>query len=384
MAFTILSASGSNLTDLTNLSTDVSLPVNYSLDTSKKFVICNHPEALKNDMYGDKGENNKCLNQVTVPAGTHQIFFSYQYNNGAGSAAPTSQQKLNFGIQIFNPNSAELHFKQLKLGHGTNRFDDKKSWDGVAGETIKDYFNSSPASEVSIAKNGSYWFDKELLDYSGLYSGLMEFQVDKQAIITVYIYKSKWNIDGTATVIPKTDGNGKQYSGYSNGYKYVADTITLNASDLQKARRYLKLNTTGISNLKINRAAATSDLLPIYLAAPAGKCISPSTSGQNLGNWGIIYEFPVRFVNDSGKSSVTFNIYMKTDTNDTAEYCVINSGFDTKYAHLKQNGITDDVQKMYNAWKCISKTVTTSTTETFRYVLGTNSCANKRLIFTVS
>ena len=115
MAFTILSASGSNLTDLTNLSTDVSLPVNYSLDTSKKFVICNHPEALKNDMYGDKGENNKCLNQVTVRAGKHQIFFSYQYNNSAGAAAPTSQNKLNFGIQIFNPNSATLHFRQLKL-----------------------------------------------------------------------------------------------------------------------------------------------------------------------------------------------------------------------------------------------------------------------------
>ncbi len=295
MAFTILSASGSNLTNLTNLSTDVSLPVNYSLDTSKKFVICNHPEALKNDMYGDKDKTNcnKCLNQVTVPAGTHQIFFSYQYNNGTGAAAPEPKHRLNFGIQIFNPNSAKLHFKQLKLGHGTNRFDDKKSWNGVAGETIQDYFNSSPASEVSIAKNGSYWFDKELLDYSGLYSGLMEFQVDGQAIITVYIYENKWNIDGTATVIPKTDGNGNQYSGYSNGYKYVADTITLNASDLQKARRYLKLNTTGISNLKINRAAATSDLLPIYLAAPAGKCISPSTSGQNLGNWGIIYEFPV-------------------------------------------------------------------------------------------
>ncbi len=375
MAFTILSASGSNLTNLTNLSTDVSLPVNYSLDTSKKFVICNHPEALKNDMYGDKDKTNcnKCLNQVTVPAGTHQIFFSYQYNNGVGSAAPTSQNKLNFGIQIFNPNSTKLHFRQLKLGHGTNRFDDKKSWNGVAGETIKDYFNSSPASEVSIAKNGSYWFDKELLDYSGLYSGLMEFQVDGQAIITVYIYENKWNIDGTATVIPKTDGNGKQYSGYSNGYKYVADTITLNASDLQKARRYLKLNT------KINRAAATSDLLPIYLAAPAGKCISTQLSDHNLGNWGIIYEFPVRFVNDSGKSSVTFNIYMKTDTNDKSEYCVINSGSDTKYATLKGNA-----SGMYNSWKCISKTVTTSTTETFRYVLGTNSCAHKRLIFTVS
>ena len=75
MAFTILSASGSNLTNLTNLSTDISLPVNYSLDTSKKFVICNHPEALKNDMYGDKGENKKCLKKVTDPPATQQILF---------------------------------------------------------------------------------------------------------------------------------------------------------------------------------------------------------------------------------------------------------------------------------------------------------------------
>ncbi|NDO45334.1 hypothetical protein [Clostridium sp. MD294] len=125
-----------------------------------------------------------------------------------------------------------MHFRQLKLGYDTNHFDNKKSWNEVAGETIKDYFNSSPASEGSIAKNSSYWFDKELLYYSGLYNGLMEFQVDKQAIITVYIYENKWNIDDTATIIPKTDGNGKQYSGYSNGYKYVVDTITLNASDL--------------------------------------------------------------------------------------------------------------------------------------------------------
>ena len=121
MAFTILSASGSNLTDLTNLSTDIILPVNYSLDTSKKFVICNHPEALKNNMYGDKDKTdcNKCLNQVTVPAGTHQIFFSYQYNNPNPNNPkdnPTlSKNELNFGIQIFNPNSATLHFRQLKL-----------------------------------------------------------------------------------------------------------------------------------------------------------------------------------------------------------------------------------------------------------------------------
>ena len=72
---------------------------------------------------------------------------------------------------------------------------------------------------------------------------------------------------------------------------------------------------------------------------------------------------------------------MKTDTNGTGEYCVINSGSDTKYASLKGN-----TSGMYNSWKCISKTVPANgtITDTFKYVLGTNSCDQKRLIFTVS
>lgn len=325
-------------------------------------------------MFGEANTNNKCLNQVVVPAGTHQIFFSYEYNNSADAA----QTPFYFGIQIFNPNSGTLSYKQLKLGHGTNYSTDKGSWAGVAGETIKDYFSSSAKSAVTINANKSYWFEKQLPNYSGLYSGLLEFQIDKQAIVTAYIYKNKGYIDGTATIIPKTDMGG-QYSGYSDGYKYVANTITLYASELQNTKKYIKLNTTNISGLKINNLSNTSDLLPIHLANPSNITVSPTTNQQNLGNWGVIYEFPIKFVNDTGSSSKTFNIYIKTDTGRVNEYCVINSGTDTKYATL-----SGDTPGMYNSWKCISKTVNTNITDTFRYVLGTNSCAEKRLIFTVS
>ncbi|OUQ55781.1 hypothetical protein B5E58_11735 [Tyzzerella sp. An114] len=374
MSFNILSASGNNLTNLTNLSTDVNLSVNYTLDKNKKFIYCNYPEALKNNMFGEANANNKCLNQVVVPAGTHQIFFSYQYNNSSDAA----KTPFYFGIQIFNPNSGTLSYKQLKLGHGTNYSSDKGSWAGVAGETIKDYFNSSSGNTVSIGANKSYWFEKSLPNYSGLYSGLLEFQIDKQAIVTAYIYNNKGYIDGTATIIPKTDMGG-QYSGYSDGYKYVANTITLYASELQNRKKYIKLNSTNISNLKINNTTNSSDLLPIHLANPSSVTVSPTTSGQNLGNWGVIYEFPIKFVNDTSSASKTFNIYIKTETNNVNEYCIINSGTDTKYATLSGN-----TSGMYNSWKCISVEVASNKTDTFRYVLGTNSCAGKRLVFTVS
>ena len=70
---------------------------------------------------------------------------------------------------------------------------------------------------------------------------------------------------------------------------------------------------------------------------------------------------------------------MKIDTHDKGEYYVINSGSNTKYAHLK-GGISD----IYNSCKCISKSVTSSTTDNFKYILDTNGCANKKIIYTVS
>lgn len=323
-------------------------------------------------MFGEANTNNKCLNQVVVPAGTHQIFFSYQYNNSADAA----QTPFYFGIQIFNPNSGTLSYKQLKLGHGTNYSTDKGSWAGVAGETIKDYFSSSAKSAVTINANKSYWFEKQLPNYSGLYSGLLEFQIDKQAI--AYIYKNKGYIDGTATIIPKTDMGG-QYSGYSDGYKYVANTV-FDKLFIFKPEIFVVFNFIYFFVFCNSLAyKVIVDLLPIHLANPSNITVSPTTNQQNLGNWGVIYEFPIKFVNDTGSSSKTFNIYIKTDTGRVNEYCVINSGTDTKYATL-----SGDTPGMYNSWKCISKTVNTNITDTFRYVLGTNSCAEKRLIFTVS
>lgn len=143
-------------------------------------------------------------------------------------------------------------------------------------------------------------------------------------------------------------------------------------------KKYIKLNANRISNLKINNQTASSDLLTIHLSAVSGtkSDVTATSAGQNLGNWGVIYEIPVKFVNDTGNSSARFEVYVKTDTNNTDEFLVINSGTDTKYAHLK-NGVSG----FYNSWKCISVDVSNTTTDTFRYVLGTNSCKDKRIVF---
>ena len=158
----------------------------------------------------------------------------------------------------------------------------------------------------------------------------------------------------------------------------MSDTITINASDLANGKKkYIKLNANGISNLKINNTTKNSDLLTIHLANASGTPVNvtATSSGQNLGNWAVIYEIPIKFVNNSGNSSATFEIYAKTDTNEADEFLVINSGTDTKYAHVRNES------GYYNSWRCVSVNVSTTKTDTLRYVLGTNSCKDKRLVF---
>lgn len=375
MAFTILSSSG-NLLNLSNSSTDSLISMSYSIDETKKFIYCNYPEALTTNMFGEADENNACLNSVQVTAGTHQLFFSYQYNDS--KVTNTAIPPFKFGIQFFNLDSVNsMQLTILKRGDGTNHSSDMGSWLGVAGETVKNYFSYSADAPISIDKSGSYWIEKELPVYSGLYSGLIEFSVTRPTVVSAYIYNTRWKIDGTAEVIEKTSTGG-QYSGYCNGYKLVSDTITINASDLAGGKKkYIKLNANGISNLKINNTTKNSDLLTIHLANANGTPVdvTATSSGQNLGNWAVIYEIPIKFVNNSGNSSVTFEIYAKTDTNEKDEFLVINSGTDTKYAHVRNES------GYYNSWRCVSVDVSTTKTDTLRYVLGTNSCKDKRLVF---
>lgn len=379
MAFTINEASGNNLKNIDNSIATTHIPVSYTYNSSNKWIYCNYPENLLTSHFGDSTLENKCLNQVTVSAGTHTIFFSYQYNNGTEGGATTP---FNFGIQVFNPLNKTLNFRILKSGYGTNRMDDYGSWAGVAGKSFVDFFDSTPQVTRSISANGSYWFGtKELQNYSGLVSGAIQFTVSSQAIITVYAYESMSNIDGNATPVYKAD-NGGQYSGLGQGCIYTAEPITLSARALDGSGAYFLTNYKTIPSGKvtINGTPVTSDLMPITLANPSNKTISASTANSNLGNWGLIYEIPLVLVNDTD-SPVTFKGYVKTDTSHVGEYCIINdNSTTTKYAHLK-----GDAEGMYNSWNWLTQTVpaNSTVTGTYRYVLGTNSCGSKRHIFTV-
>ncbi len=376
MAFVINDCSGANRVNIDNSIATSQIPLSYTLTKSEKWIYCNYPEALTNNVFGDTGYGNKCLNQVTVPAGTHRIFFSYQYNTAASDTATTP---FNFGIQVFNPNTSSITFTNIKRGYGTNLSTDYGSWPGVAGKSFVDYFASSQQSAQTIASNGSLWTVKKAVpNYSGLISGSLMFSITSTAIITVYIYKTLSNINGTATPVNKSGTTG-QYSGYANGSTYISGEITLTASDMSSTGKYFLTNYANVGSLTVNGTSTVSDLLPITLANPSGTTVTPPA---NLGNWGLIYEFPLKLVNNTSTAK-TFNGYVKTDTNACPEYIVINNTSTTKYTDPALQGSTSGY---YNSWRWLTQSVPANSTVsgTYRYVLGTNSCASKRHVFTIT
>jgi hypothetical protein len=103
-----------------------------------------------------------------------------------------------------------------------------------------------------------------------------------------------------------------------------------------------------------------------------------SAPSGNLGNWGAQYYFPIKLVNDTS-SAKTFSAYARTDiSGDYDSWPVIQSGSLCKYA--KVNPTTN------NSWKWLSQTVSAGQTvsDSFQFILGTNSYGKVSIIFKVS
>ena len=361
MAFTILSPSGSNL--LNKSTPDSQIGLEYTLNTSSKWIYCNYPEHIQADSFGDTDYGNSCLNQTTVAAGTHQIFYSYDTNG---------QGPFYFGIQIFNPNTSAITYQTLYQGHADSYT--AGGWLETIGGSVKNFFSSSSTSSVSISSNGVHWcLDKSLT--SGIFTGSLRFSVTGSAIVTVYVYKTKSMIDGTAVPYYFDSSLGKQYSGYGNGYFYMA-SVELMASTLASGEQYFHTNyPSGMDGyLTINGESASSDQIPITMANPA-ETITPSDTA-NLGNWGTQYHFTLILSNDTA-SAKTFYAYVKTDTNNVDNWPIIQSGSSVKYCCLNSNDC--------NAWRWMSCSVpaNSTVTDSFQWILGTNSCHKFTHIFGV-
>lgn len=265
MAIPVLSPTSSNFVNINDPSSSPNLPLSYGLNSTSKWIYCNYPEKLRSDSFGDTNLGNKCLNQVTVPTGTHQIFYSYNTVNMTDT--------IKFGIQIFNPNPTSITFRKLYGGHADSA--ESGGWTGSILNSWSRYFASSPENSITISSNGSYWCLEESVPKSRIFSGSIRFSVSDAAIITVYAYKNKNMINGTAIPYLYNGDYGHQYSGYGNGYFFSAN-LTLKASELASGGKWFKTNCpTGLPNISINGTSQTSDLISIHLANPSSTTITP-------------------------------------------------------------------------------------------------------------
>ena len=362
MHFNILDANG-NLSNETSPVDSISLT--YNLNTDSIWIYSNYPEAIPPDGFGDTNLGNRFLNQATVPSGEHQIFYSYQ--DTKYSLGPYF-----FSIQVYNPNNTPLLFQILNTSHRDSINDG--GWPGANGGIWEDFFNSTAEESISIPSNGVHWFNEYVIPKSSVFNGSVRFSVNNNAVITLYVYKSKSAIDGTAAAYPEIEPV-RQYSGVGNGYFFTAEPITLKASELTNGKFFLISYPDSFTSLTINSKPATTDLIPLRLV-DSGTLVSPPTG--NLGNWCAQYYYTLNLVNDTNTRK-TFSAYIRTDVGgDSDDWPVIQSGSQCKFARINPSEL--------NSWKWLSHSVDANSTFTgsFQYILGTNSFGKSRHIFRVN
>lgn len=370
MAITILDATSVNLSNRTTPTSII--PMSYTLNNSSKWIYCNYPESINSTaIFGDSNYGNKFLNQQTVSSGEMQVFYSY-WNNYSSA--------INFGIQIYNPNSTSTQITKTNSSHADSV--NNTPFGAVTGGSWTDFFNSTASSPVTISSGGSYWILEKSIPTGAFFSGNLRFQTTNTVIVTVYAYLVKSNINGTATAYPYSNTPGdpyKQYSGNANGYYFTASRVTLNASTLINNSKCFKTHYktySPSSNVKINNVNK-SDLTPInivgtsYAATPTG-----SDPLGNLGNWCAQYYIPIRLNNDTG-NPVTFTGYVKTGQSGQSTF-VINSGYNnTKYGIVQGPSTT--------TWRWMQITLNPSDPpydDAYQFILGTNGYANVDHIWT--
>lgn len=363
------------------------LRIDHTINTNK-WIYCNYPERIVSGALGDSDISNKCLYQMTI-SGTAQLFYSH-YNLDIGDA-------IYYGIQIYNPNSSAITFTPANYGHynsaaGTT---DATAYMNTAIEPVVKFYNGTNGlTTQTIAANGSYWIDQTIAKNS-MFSGYLRFSVSNSAIVTIYAYKNKSKINGTAQIYPKS-GTGGQYSGYGNGYYYTSKSaIVIKASQIGSGYVFYKSNYSKQYANKIYVSPSTTytgDLIsinnvvtgysgstPIYTNVAD---ISPYTG--NLGNWGAQYNFILNFVNDTS-STVVFKGYFKTLSRTASTYPVMRSGTTTRGAKIgvQSTGGVKDTWK----WCEVSvapNSIASPQQESYQYILGTNSNAGMAHIWTIN
>lgn len=385
----ILDPSGNMIQTLSAASSS-NISLNYTLDTAKKWIYCNFPETFNLSHFGDGDLGNEvggnhALNKVTVPAGEHQIFYSYNscYNADSKLALPAS---FKFGIQVYNSNSTAAQLQILNSAHRDTP--SNRSWFDAEVGAISDFYASSAQAAVTIPAKSSVWiWEKDILK-SYIFTGLIRLTVSKQVYINAYVYKDRYKLTGNASAVPCNPSTNRMYSGLGDGCEYTA-SYTVLASALSTSKiQYFNLTSKKISGLKINGETKSSDLIPLKLAASTGRTSVSAESDDNLGNWCVPYTFSVTLKNDTSASK-TIAGYLEslacqnTTYTDAEGIAVLRAWNQEKSCHYRNITNTTNNPNKVTTWQWFKQTLPANSSMTFTYtfVMGTNSGAGWRQIF---
>ncbi len=263
---------------------------------SGKWIYCNYPERLPADALGDFNEGNHYLNHVVVN-GPAQLFASYVNDTG---------YDIYFGIQLYNSGSSTISITRQNNGHrhsGTY-----PNWCDVEGGVWSDFFSNPDGTTFSVSPGKAVWIFEQPVPVGKFFNSMVRFQTNGPLHCFPYVYRSRANINGTATCYPWVSG-AKQYRGEGDSY-FIETTINLSVSQMP-----YKYYTCSCGSGNSNEITAIYD----PCASAWRSCSSPD---NNLGNWGMQYLFKVTVSNDTG-STKRVRAYVGSD-GTTGAFSVIN------------------------------------------------------------
>ena len=270
----------SGISNIDNLST---IPLTFTKWSKEKLIYCNHPEQIK---AGDYGEDGKFLNRVIVEANKKTMLYaSYDH------IYSKSLENI-FAIRVFNSSSITANVTISKLGFASSDSAD------LACNAWKQYNQSSASTPISVTPKQSKWLlvKNTPMDYIEL---LALIETNVEIVVAVYACKDPSKILSQTGEI----GKGKYtYSGWSDNYSLHTQQ-TLNASTLLASNKhsfFYRLGSPCNNNKNVNES------IPINLVQGG---IASFENGDNIGNYGIIYNFAMTIKNDTNKT-VKFRGYV--------------------------------------------------------------------------
>ena len=298
------------------------IPMNYSLNTDKKWIYCNYPEQIGTDALADK--SGYCLNRVEDVKGGGQIFYSYHN---------ATKKNIKFGVTVYNPNRETVTLTRTNYGHSDSKNDCQSVYqtDPVSRISWERFFASS-SKQFTIPSGKATWICEEAIAIDAMFSGNLRFTTSAPVTVSVFAFTSKWDIPDATTVYPYVPSKekGKQYSGYGNGYFLTSSEITIKLSDIKKnGEVYFITHNRFHKNSTVNNVGSQSGVIPIHINKQytADPNLPDKHVLGNLANWCAQYFIPVKFINDiGGTQTVNCDIVAQKISQESTKIPIVNCG----------------------------------------------------------